>query len=572
MARFTAVLTGWLRDDMLGPAPCPAAALVRLRAVQAALFTRGVLLRWDAAALGPGPAGRLNGDLTPGRAAMLAGIGVRPDRHRSRGRAVPSPQPPRHPLRAADPHRRRAGRLSAAAGPSPPARYRGTGRRSRDGTALAELACGDLVRVPACARPILAAHLAYRRGQGAADGDPYFISPRGPGGGSPERMLNNAVTRTCRAIGYDPPWLHGNDCRYGADIGLTAREPGWLAGRGLSPHRIDPAISDRVPPHGSPRQYRPASLDRPAATTPAPQPPRALYQQRIAAMGLSPWELGNLLGIHPHLLAGPALADQPARLLLELARALQMHPADLYPDLDTILGYRRAEPGPGVRSADSSPAGDRGGDAVTLLTALACARTPLGPADLSRALGWPLQRVTAALQHAGENPGTGGALTLRRVPPETYTAVPRPDILTSGQRHALTSIAPRPRHAHRRGSRSPAGSPRVRRGQGLRQVPGRPPARRARPEADRPGAQRPRPAPRQSQQRRDVQPPLLRRRAHRRRRHRARVTITPPGNHDRLPPWSPASAGDIIPALNRNVRWHGTAATDIYLTSPLTNT
>jgi hypothetical protein len=72
MARFAAVLTGWLRDDMLGPAPCPPAAMVRLRAVQAALFTRGVLLRWDAAALGPGPARRLPGDLAPARAAMLS--------------------------------------------------------------------------------------------------------------------------------------------------------------------------------------------------------------------------------------------------------------------------------------------------------------------------------------------------------------------------------------------------------------------------------------------------------------------------------------------------------------------
>jgi hypothetical protein len=72
MGRFTAALTSWLRDDMLGPAPCAAAALVRLRAVQAALFTSGVLLRWDATALGPTPAGRLTGDLTPDRAAMLA--------------------------------------------------------------------------------------------------------------------------------------------------------------------------------------------------------------------------------------------------------------------------------------------------------------------------------------------------------------------------------------------------------------------------------------------------------------------------------------------------------------------
>jgi len=54
---------------------------------------------------------------------------------------------------------------------------------------------------------------------------------------------------------------------------------------------------------------------------------------------------------------------------------------------------------------------------------------------------WPLPRVTAALQAAWENPDLGGPLTLRRIPAETYTVAPRPDALTSRQRHAITSIA-----------------------------------------------------------------------------------------------------------------------------------
>jgi hypothetical protein len=174
---------------------------------------------------------------------------------------------------------------------------------------------------------------------------------------------------------------------------------------------------------------------------PAPRQARTLYQQQITASGLSAWELGNLLGIHPHLLTEPNLADQPARLLLELARALQVHPADLYPALDTVLSYRRADPDPVGSSGQIRSAADRDSDAVTMLTALAFARTPLGPSDLARALGWPLQRVTAAIRYVEENPDAGGALTLRRVPPEAYTAIPRPDALTSTQRHALTSIA-----------------------------------------------------------------------------------------------------------------------------------
>lgn len=399
MSRFTSVLTGWLRDEMLGPAPCPEAALVQLRATQAALFTRGILLRWDAAALGPDPAQRLPGDLTADRAIVLGAVCCRTDTaavtalclHLNHGTAdfehlsISDVAPDGSALlrhQADDPGRTRTGQAS---GP-------------RHGATLTGPADGDPVKIPACARPILAAHLAYRRSQGAVGSDPYFAHLRDPGSRSPQRVLHNAVTRICHAIGYDMPWMHSGDCncRYGVGTGLAAREPAWLAERGLSLYRIDPAISDRVPGHGSPLRYRPGWLDAPAAVTPATQPPQARsanpapaspapYGRRIAESGLSPWELGDLLGIHPHLLTGPTLADQPARILVELARALQMHPADLYPDLDSVLGNRRAAPGPGHHE-QNPPAEDRASDAVTLLTALACARTPLGPADLATVL------------------------------------------------------------------------------------------------------------------------------------------------------------------------------------------
>jgi hypothetical protein len=128
----------------------------------------------------------------------------------------------------------------------------------------------------ACARPVLAAHLACRHGQGAAGSDPYFAHPRDPGSRSPERVLHNAVTRTCRKIGCDMPWMHGGDCRHGADIGLAPREPGWLTERGLSFYWIYPAIRDRVPQHGPPASYRPAWLAEPMVTKPAAQQPPAM--------------------------------------------------------------------------------------------------------------------------------------------------------------------------------------------------------------------------------------------------------------------------------------------------------
>jgi hypothetical protein len=70
-AAFEAALTGWLRDSAVGPAPCGPAALVRLRAVQAALFTRAIVLSWRPGPLGPQPATRLPGNLTPQVAAAL---------------------------------------------------------------------------------------------------------------------------------------------------------------------------------------------------------------------------------------------------------------------------------------------------------------------------------------------------------------------------------------------------------------------------------------------------------------------------------------------------------------------
>ncbi len=68
---FEAATAGWLRDSAIGPAPCGPAALVRLRAVQAALFVRAIVLSWRPGPLGPQPATRLPGNLTPQVAGAL---------------------------------------------------------------------------------------------------------------------------------------------------------------------------------------------------------------------------------------------------------------------------------------------------------------------------------------------------------------------------------------------------------------------------------------------------------------------------------------------------------------------
>jgi hypothetical protein len=159
-----------------------------------------------------------------------------------------------------------------------------------------------------------------------------------------------------------------------------------------------------------------------------------LLPERLRDAGMSTWELGDLLGIHPHLVSsshGQPLSARPVQALIEIARRLDLHPADLVPELEPLLSRRRQAPG------DPGGAQDRQADALAVLTALATAQAPLSAGQLARALGWQLPRTTAAIAAAQDNPGLSGPLALRRVPPETWTVTPRLDILTQAQRRAL---------------------------------------------------------------------------------------------------------------------------------------
>ena len=157
-----------------------------------------------------------------------------------------------------------------------------------------------------------------------------------------------------------------------------------------------------------------------------------LFTQRLQDSGLSRWELGDLLGVHPHdLNGGGGLLDQPVRVLIELARRLDLHPADLVAALEPVMANRRTPDG--GRRSDV----DLDGDALVLLTALATAGVPLGIDELAAALSWTLDRVTAGLTRAGDNPKLAGPVALRRVAPQTWTVTVRHDILTSAQRRDL---------------------------------------------------------------------------------------------------------------------------------------
>ncbi len=119
------------------------------------------------------------------------------------------------------------------------------------------------------------------------------------------------------------------------------------------------------------------------------------------------------------------------QVLIEIARRLDIHPADLIPELEPLLSHRRQA----RRDADGGQ--DRRADVLTVLTALAAARAPLPADQLARALGWQLPRTAAAIAAAQDNPDLGGPLALRRIPPETWTVTPRLDVLTQAQRRAL---------------------------------------------------------------------------------------------------------------------------------------
>src|SRR5260370_22323041 len=155
--------------------------------------------------------------------------------------------------------------------------------------------------------------------------------------------------------------------------------------------------------------------------------------ERMRDAALSAWELGALLGIHPHLVSDPhpPLSGRRVQVLIEIARRLDLHPADLVPELEPLLSHRRQALGEDLDGQDGRA------DALTVLTALATARDPLSADQLARALGWQLPRTAAAIAAAQDNLDLGGPLALRRIPPETWTVTPRLDVPTQAHRRAL---------------------------------------------------------------------------------------------------------------------------------------
>jgi len=245
-------LVARLRDHRLGPAPDPATALIRLRAAQIALLLRGHHLRWAPARLGPDPAARLttrlttkvaaalhvSGDTAGAAATVLAlhfstgtyGFGLIQCGHvpaDGRHLHMPPPEDPERNIRPPWlPEQRNI--FDGIAEHMSPAQF-------------AYLFGTEPIPVPPAAAPILAAHLAYRRAEGAGDSDPYFVHPKTPGVHNPERGLREAVLRNCHRLHLSPAWLHRGHCRHGDGL-LDGHLPGhlaWTEARALTYSRLD---------------------------------------------------------------------------------------------------------------------------------------------------------------------------------------------------------------------------------------------------------------------------------------------------------------------------------------------
>jgi hypothetical protein len=170
-----------------------------------------------------------------GRGGQRVQIGYMPGVLRHAAAERRRPERVRHPRPRRAPSRRPARHLARGGRPCTYGQVLEADERS-----WRELTAAEPIRIPDCARALFAAHLAYRRASGAASSDPYFVHPRDPANKPATEILRAAIRSTAERLGLDLPWMHGDDCRYGADIGLTWRGQSWLAERGLRLARTGP--------------------------------------------------------------------------------------------------------------------------------------------------------------------------------------------------------------------------------------------------------------------------------------------------------------------------------------------
>ncbi|MFJ9079368.1 hypothetical protein ACIRO3_29620 [Streptomyces sp. NPDC102278] len=232
---FKRALNAYLRDERLGPAAGGRLALIRLRAIQASLLTRGILLRWQSAALGPAAPDKLTTWLTPGICrALRATVST----HAAAATVLSlhlaaAPDHFSHLLcRNIDEHGRY---LYLPTHPDSAVFLRADwahelDRRPEDETPSYGHTTGKTT-LPPYAAELLAAHLAHRRADGSGTRRRYFADPKNLALDASYRSLVETIGRTCRRIGVNPFWLHRGMCEV-AGIGAgPAPLTEWMTAR-----------------------------------------------------------------------------------------------------------------------------------------------------------------------------------------------------------------------------------------------------------------------------------------------------------------------------------------------------
>jgi hypothetical protein len=232
---------------------------------------------------------------------------------------------------------------------------------------------------------------------------------------------------------------------------------------------------------------------------------------------MSTWELGDLLGIHPHLVSSSH--GQP--LTAGRCRLSSRSPASSTSTRPTwSRNWSRCYRAAARPRRDADGGQDRRADALAVLTRWPPPgpRCPAQPAHPR--LDWQLSAHRGPPSPAAQdNPDLGGPLALRRIPPETWTVTPRLDILTQPQHRALrdtTGTAVLDDDQARVLLAALAVGQKWQGGNypGLRTRPGWA-AAEGRAQASRPDLQQQRPGRSPRPRRRQLQPPLQRRRPHR---------------------------------------------------------
>ncbi|MEV5576909.1 hypothetical protein AB0L06_43390 [Spirillospora sp. NPDC052269] len=165
-----------------------------------------------------------------------------------------------------------------------------------------------------------------------------------------------------------------------------------------------------------------------------------LVEQRMHARGVSWTQITTTLGVHAPLTPRrPAnttppyplhFGDVPLNVIVALAQLLDLPVQAFLPEPDPVP-HHGDQPPTDPATTTTAP------DAVIVIAALAHAAIPLAADALADALGWPHDRLTAAVTHLRTHPHLAAAHALDGTLTSRLSVHLRLDLLTADQHNAL---------------------------------------------------------------------------------------------------------------------------------------